>query len=52
MLLATEQLEPSDNEQNGDMDVDTGGGVQKVMNGDEELTPLNWLNDKDLLKGV
>lgn len=62
-LLATEQLEPSDNEQNGDNEIDSGGGggnstsnlSNKITtNGatDEELTPLHWLNDKNLLKGL
>jgi hypothetical protein len=47
VLLANEQLEPSDNELADD------GGDRKVPNGatDEELTPLHWLNDKNLLKG-
>lgn len=48
-LLATEQMEPSDNEQNPDEDTKP----VKVSNGgtDEELTPLHWLHDKNLLKG-
>lgn len=48
-LLATEQMEPSDNEQNPDDDMKP----VKVLNGgtDEELTPLHWLHDKNLLKG-
>lgn len=48
-LLATEQMEPSDNEQNPDEDTKP----VKVTNGgtDEELTPLHWLHDKNLLKG-
>lgn len=47
MLLANEQLEPSDNEQA------TDDGDRKASNGatDEELTPLHWLHDKNLLKG-
>lgn len=46
-LLAREQLEPSDNEQAPD-ETD-----QKASNGatDEELTPLHWLHDNNLLKG-
>lgn len=44
VLLANEQMEPSDNEQAPDDAVD-----RKVS--DEELTPLNWLHDKNLLKG-
>ncbi|CRK99696.1 CLUMA_CG012969, isoform A [Clunio marinus] len=48
VLLANENLEPSDNEQTPDT-VD-----RKVTNGatDEELTPLHWLHDKNLLKGI
>lgn len=48
MLLANEQLEPSDNEQTLD------DGDRKTSNGgtDEELTPLHWLHDKNLLKGL
>lgn len=48
-LLATEQMEPSDNEQNPDEDTKP----VKMSNGgtDEELTPLHWLHDKNLLKG-
>jgi hypothetical protein len=46
VLLANEQMEPSDNEQAPDDDA----GDRKVSN-DEELTPLNWLHDKNLLKG-
>lgn len=38
-------MEPSDNEQAPD-----DAGDRKVSN-DEELTPLNWLHDKNLLKG-
>lgn len=38
-------MEPSDNEQAPD-----DGETRKVTN-DEELTPLNWLHDKNLLKG-
>jgi hypothetical protein len=47
VLLANEQLEPSDNEQAPD------DGDRKVSNGatDEELQPLHWLHDKNLLKG-
>lgn len=47
VLLANEQLEPSDNEQTSE-EVD-----RKTSNGatDEELTPLHWLHDKNLLKG-
>lgn len=47
VLLANEQLEPSDNEQAPD------DGDRKASNGatDEELTPLHWLHDKNLLKG-
>jgi hypothetical protein len=47
VLLANEQLEPSDNEQAPD------DGDRKVTNGatDEELQPLHWLHDKNLLKG-
>lgn len=47
VLLANEQLEPSDNEQAAD------DGDRKASNGatDEELTPLHWLHDKNLLKG-
>ena len=47
VLLANEQLEPSDNEQAPD------DGDRKTSNGatDEELTPLHWLHDKNLLKG-
>jgi hypothetical protein len=45
VLLANEQMEPSDNEQAPDDAVD-----RKASN-DEELTPLNWLHDKNLLKG-
>lgn len=47
VLLATEQLEASDNEQNGD----DSGGARKATATDEELTPLHWLHDKNLLKG-
>jgi hypothetical protein len=56
ILLATEQMEPSDNEQN-DNDIDSGGGTvvnstnSNKMSTDEELTPLHWLHDKNLLKG-
>lgn len=47
VLLANEQLEPSDNEQAPDE------ADRKPTNGvtDEELTPLHWLHDKNLLKG-
>jgi hypothetical protein len=48
VLLANEQLEPSDNEQA------PNDGDRKVSNGatDEELQPLHWLHDKNLLKGM
>lgn len=48
VLLANEQLEPSDNEQ-APVEAD-----RKPANGvtDEELTPLHWLHDKNLLKGM
>lgn len=54
-------MEPSDNEQNGDNEIDSGGGgkiatssKKSTTNGatDEELTPLHWLHDKNLLKGL
>jgi hypothetical protein len=47
VLLANEQLEPSDNEQA------PNDGDRKTSNGatDEELQPLHWLHDKNLLKG-
>jgi len=57
VLLANEQLEPSDNEQShiaGAGDDDANNGDRKILNGatgDEELTPLTWLHDKNLLKG-
>lgn len=38
-------MEPSDNEQTPD------DGVDRKVSNDEELTPLNWLHDKNLLKG-
>ena len=48
VLLANEQLEPSDNEQQA-----PNNGDRKISNGatDEELQPLHWLHDKNLLKG-
>lgn len=48
VLLANEQMEPSDNEQAPD------DAERKTSNGatDEELTPLHWLHDKNLLKGI
>lgn len=47
MLLANEQMEPSDNGQTPD------DKNRKAAHGatDEELTPLNWLHEKNLLKG-
>lgn len=47
MLIANEQMEQSDNEQTPD------DKNRKVAHGatDEELTPLNWLHEKNLLKG-
>lgn len=51
MLIANEQLEPSDNEQpSSSEDISE---QRKITNGgDEELTPLHWLHDKNLLKGL
>ncbi|CAG9806229.1 unnamed protein product [Chironomus riparius] len=48
VLLTNEKVESSDNEQIRDED------ERKVSNGatDEELTPLTWLHDKNLLKGI
>ena len=46
-MLTNEKVESSDNDQMRDED------ERKVSNGatDEELTPLTWLHDKNLLKG-
>jgi hypothetical protein len=59
VLLATEQMEIS----NADHDVinnnilnnvnsNGGGGNIITVSTDEELTPLTWLHDKNLLKGI
>ena len=49
VLLANEKLELSDNEQQQKIQHES-----KTSNGanDEELTSLNWLHDKNLLKGI
>jgi hypothetical protein len=50
VLIANEQLEPSDNEQPVSSEE---SDQRKITNGgDEELTPLHWLHDKNLLKGL
>lgn len=48
VLIANEQLEPSDSEHVKSEDAEH----RKISNGgDEELTPLHWLHDKNLLRG-
>ncbi|XP_059619893.1 uncharacterized protein LOC132263894 isoform X2 [Phlebotomus argentipes] len=44
VLLATEQMEINPGDHNGI--------VTSANGGDEELTPLTWLHNKDLLKGI
>lgn len=51
VLIANEQLEASDSEQQNVKTEDAEH--RKISNGgDEELTPLHWLHDKNLLKGI
>lgn len=50
VLIANEQLEPSDSETTNGKAEDAEH--RKISNGgDEELQPLHWLHDKNLLKG-
>uniref|UniRef100_A0A7G3AWH3 Putative serine/threonine-protein kinase ddb isoform x1 n=1 Tax=Lutzomyia longipalpis TaxID=7200 RepID=A0A7G3AWH3_LUTLO len=44
VLLATEQMDVNPGDHNGI--------VTSANGGDEELTPLTWLHNKDLLKGI